>query len=231
MLRFDDLTLEQIIFEVRFPDGFLYWDRCGSVWRSISHKWPHLKMMEINPQHARLRLSDDDIEMSFSHNRIGIHQDYPKSLNTFKVFTNDSCEILLDAIEVNLFSRVGNRYKYIYGIEDHKKIIEFFEKSQLVTIPEKAKKIGESIREPSIRFIIERNDISITISVAYFKRNLELSIPKPLEINTKEFISQGISIDLDFFSTKIVSRGTFNAEDFIKTHEKSSQRVIEQIFS
>ena len=135
------------------------------------------------------------------------------------------------AIEVNSFSRVGNRYKYIFGIEDHTKIIEFFEKNQLVTMPEKAKNIGKSIREPSVRFTIERDDISITVSVAYFKKNLELSIPKPLEIDTQKFIDQGISIDLDFFSTKIVDRGTFDAEDFINAHEKSSRRVIEQIFS
>jgi uncharacterized protein (TIGR04255 family) len=231
MFRFDDLTLEQVIFEVRFPKGFLYWDRCGSIWRSISDKWPKLTMREVNTERARFSLRDNDIEMSFSHNRISIHQDYPKRLNTFKVFTKDSFEILLDAIEVNSFSRVGNRYKYIFDIEDHEQIIEFFEENQLVAMPEKAKHIGKSIREPSVRFIIEREDISMTVSVAYFKRNLELSIPKPLEVDTKKFIAQGISIDLDFFSTKIVDRGTFDAEDFINAHEKSSRRVIEQIFS
>jgi hypothetical protein len=44
-------------------------------------------------------------------------------------------------------------------------------------MPEKAKSIGKSIKEPSVRFIIEKDDISMTISVAYFKKNLELSIP------------------------------------------------------
>ncbi len=77
---------------------------------------------------------------------------------------------------------------------------------------------------------MESDDISITVRAGFFRRNLELSVPKPVQVDTSGFIKQGLSIDLDLFSTKLVERGIFNVEDFISTQEKNVRRVIDNLF-
>ncbi len=80
MVRFDDLILERVIFEVRFPRGYLYWDNCGKIWLALSAEWPNLVAHEVSPERAHLQLGDETIHLSFAHNRMGTHQDYPAKL-------------------------------------------------------------------------------------------------------------------------------------------------------
>lgn len=230
MFRFDDLILEKVIFEVRFHNGYLYWDNCGKIWRAITDTWPNLVARNVTPERAHFQLSEEGIDISFSHNRMGTDQDHPKKLDIYKKFTKDSFHIILEGIQVNTFSRVGNRYQYTLRFDDDNEVVKFFTSYGFLDIHEKINNIGKNIKEPSVRFIIEKDDISITINISFFRRNIELTIPKPIKVDTSEFIKQGILFDIDFFSTKRVERGIFDVEEFINTHERNCRRVIETLF-
>jgi hypothetical protein len=108
--------------------------------------------------------------------------------------------------------------------------MEFFTSNGFFDISNKVSNLGKNIKEPSVRFIIERDDISIIIGISFVRRTVELTIPKPLKVDTSEYIKQGIAFDIDFFSTKRVERRIFDAEEFINTQEKNCRRVLESLF-
>jgi len=230
MFKFGDLTLERVIFEVRFHNGYLYWDNCGKILRTLSDKWPDLVMREVSPERAHLQFGEAEIDMSFSHNRMGTHQDYPKELGLYKKFTSDSYQIILDTLQISTLLRVGNRYQYILSHDDTDEVIEFLKTKGFFNISEKIRVLGKKITQPSVRFVIERDDISVGVQAGVMNRSLEISLPKPIKVDMSAFVERGISIDVDFFSTKIVERGTFGVEEFITTQEKNAGKVIEKLF-
>jgi len=101
----------------------------------------------------------------------------------------------------------------------------------LFNISSKMENLGKKISEPNIKFLIEKDDISITVRIGYVKRELEFSVPKPLKVDESAFIKQGISVDLDFFTTKPVDRGILNVADLITTHQKSSRNLIKTLLT
>ncbi|MCH8292427.1 hypothetical protein IH992_15150 [Candidatus Poribacteria bacterium] len=223
MLSYDSFTLERAIFELRFHAGYLYWDNCGKIWCILSEKWPNLSMGKVDTSQANFQLDDNDIHLSFSYNRFGVHQDYPKKRDFFPRFTDESSQVILEYLQINTFTRIGNRYQYMSGVDDIDEVTKLLVDRGLFNISSKMENLGKKISEPNIKFLIEKNDISITVRIGYVKRELEFSVPKPLKVDESAFIKQGISVDLDFFTTKPVDRGILNVADLITTHQRSSR--------
>ena len=65
MFNFDDLVLEQLTFELRFENGYLYWDNTGKTWKEILDKWPTVKGETVNIQETHLLMPDEDISLRF----------------------------------------------------------------------------------------------------------------------------------------------------------------------
>jgi hypothetical protein len=231
MVRFEDLTLERVIFEARYRDGYLYWDNSGKIWRSLSQIWPDLTLQNVTTQQATFQLGSAGIDLFFSHERFAANQDYPNKLDFYKEFMEKSSQIVFESLQVSSFLRVGNRYQYILKVNDKNEATEFFKSKSLLNLPERVSGLGKNITEPAIKFVVERDDISITVRLGFESRNLEFSVPRPLKVDTSAFIKEYIAVDIDSFSTKVVDRGTFSVEEFIATHERNTRRLVERLLT
>lgn len=228
---FTDLILERVIFEARFQNGYLYWDNCGRIWRTLTDIRPDLEMVSVTPDQATFQLEEEGINISFSHQRFGVHQDYPKNLGIYKKITDQSFNIVADHLRLDEFSRIGNRYQYVIKHEDRDEVTEFFKEKDIFIIPKRLIHSTNKIVEPHVKFLIERDNMSAIVQMGFFSRDLKVNVQKPLKIDTRSFISKGISIDIDSASTNIIKRGTLDVAEFIAVQEKSVRRIIDYILT
>lgn len=81
MFNFSDLVLEQITIEVRYGNGYLYVDRCGSVLRTIMAKWTSAIAESVAVHETKISVPDKQITLAFSEKRISLTQLYPSSIS------------------------------------------------------------------------------------------------------------------------------------------------------
>jgi hypothetical protein len=232
MLSLSDLTLEQVIFELKFDQTFRYWDICGAIWQDISRKVPDISLKAIDPQKAIGVVSGGQITLSFGPERMGSDQHFPKSLETFRKVTSDAAEIVLSHLKVPELVRIGNRYIYFWpGGSSEEKAAEFFEKAGFITLSERTKTLGNKIRMSRVRFVVERNDVSMTVRVGFRDATLRLETPSFVTLNRGPFLEKCVTVDVDCYSTKPVGVGTFDAELFMSTQERNSRKTIEGLLA
>jgi hypothetical protein len=219
------------LFEARFQNGYLYWDNCGKIWRSLTDIRPDLEMGQVTPDQATFQIEDEGINISFSHQRFGIHQEYPRNLDIYKKFASQSFNVVIDYLQVEEFSRIGNRYQYIVKHDERDEVTDYLKEKNIFIVPKKLIHPTNKIAEPHVKFIIERDNMSIIVQMGYFSRDLKATVQKPLKIDTSSFISKGISIDIDSASTNVIKRGTLDVAEFIAVQEKSVRRIIDYILT
>lgn len=131
MITFADLTLEQVILEVKFAQAFLYWDVCGSICREISQKWPDLSLKAIDAQSATRKLGKGKVTLSFGPERLGSDQFFPEDVDNFRKITSDSATTILSYLKVSELTRIGNKiYLFLAAWLDTRESGRIFRESE-----------------------------------------------------------------------------------------------------
>ena len=81
-IEFEKLIVERFIIEARYSQGYLYWDNCGRIWKTVLDKWPDFEEIEVSPQKAVLKMHEEGLELRFDKNSVNIGQDYSKNCRT-----------------------------------------------------------------------------------------------------------------------------------------------------
>ena len=224
----DDFILENVAFEARFERGYLYWDNCGKIWLAISEKWPQLQYKEVTVDSAKFILAGSEIGLNFSQNNFVVAEGYQEKPDQFIKFAEDSLKIFTDLITIDNFSRIGLRYVYFVKL-DVDTVTELLLEKELITFPKRIIALGKKLSARNVIFVIEKEDIKITVRTGFGRKKLDMAIPKPLIVDMSKFINEGFYIDLDFFSDKIVDIGTFIVKSFIEVHGRNAHKLIDTL--
>jgi hypothetical protein len=111
ILRFEDLTLLQAAFEVRFEEACLLWDRAGVVWDDTLKVIPNLKRQHTEPSRVVFAtLNKPQMELSIEIARLGVIEHQPdKRLEGFSEIVSKFADIAIPALGVAQYLRVGLR--------------------------------------------------------------------------------------------------------------------------
>jgi len=221
-LYFDKLIIESIILETRFGDGYLYWDRCGKIWKNICEKWPDMEMNIVGPEKAVFKIIDEGLQLKFSPVDIHLSQEFPKSLKMFKEIAKSAIPLISDSIDVTLFNRIGNRIIYLYPTENVKIAETLFREFGLLNLKnDQIKAFGNEWKTPKVRFRIEEEKIGYTFEIFPFSRILNFEPPKPLKIDKSEFVENGILFNIDYHIDKVTELSMLDFSDLIDTVQKN----------
>ncbi len=232
MFNVDSLILEQIILEVRFQHGYLYWDNCGKIWNDIFKKYPDVEAESITAESASFIMKDSEIGLKFSRGHINISQQYPENLKLFSEFSDSTINIITGYLNIDTFTRVGNRFFYTLKVNDSSEAMDLLKNAGFMNCSdEKIKEIGDHIKEPSVKFVITKSDdIGHTFNFRYLDRKLELKIPRPVKFDTSQFINKVLSLDVDFYTQKPVDLAILNAKDLTKNNKRNIEKYFKIFF-
>lgn len=120
-MLFSDLKLNRVILELRYDHGYLYLDRCGKTYLKILEKNLEWKFIQASPEITFLQNKERNMELHFNHLNIHFVQEEVENLNQFKVNTSKIIPIITTELEIKTFKRIGNRYWFIFPVENIEK--------------------------------------------------------------------------------------------------------------
>lgn len=232
MFNFTDLVLEQLTFEVRYENGYLYLDNCGKVCQKFLNKWPSATVGGANVNEAKLQIPEKQLALVFSTERLGMTQQYPAGITELGEFSDFAVSTVREFLEISAFTRVGNRFIYALKVEDEKESIALMSKTGFLNFPsEKVSQIGDTVKNAKMTFQISRGgEVSYGFSISHVNRSLNIQMPKPIKYDVGNFILSGLLIDIDFFTLKPIESGNVKAHDLIKKNSRDMESLIVRLF-
>jgi hypothetical protein len=229
------LFLEQVIFQVRFKKGFLYWDRTGRIWRRLSETWD-LSEIKVDTQNALFMIKGDKIQLGFDPDNINTTQSVPESdLKNYSKFTHNAVSIVTEELEIEEFTRVGNRFKFLYPLEKASDVSEICEKSGIIKIfPEKLKfsdeKSAVTLLGSQFR-ISEESGMNYGVRLGYMDRKVEFDLPKLVTVKEDKIIRKALVIDIDRYTDKLCDKKTLDCQKLIEQNREFIYNKVVGMFS
>ncbi|MDQ7838691.1 MAG: hypothetical protein RDU59_09415 [Thermodesulfobacteriota bacterium] len=219
-MNFDDLILENVVFEVRYKHGFLYWDNFGKLWKGLASKWPDLVCMKVDPENAHIRLKEQFIDVTFGPEKSFISQHTPKDIGDFCEIVDESIDLIHSYLEINTFLRVGNRFIFVMPFDTEEEAVQAMNRTSLFSLnPDKTKHLGKTLKDIGIRLMHHDDDMGCTLNIKSVNRELPtIDLPFPGKLDTPWFHKIGMIVDVDHFTTKTVDFGILKSSELIKTN-------------
>lgn len=217
-MNFGDFYLNRVILELNYDEGHLYWDNCGATNLDILKKFPNWIWERTTTELSTFREKKKRIELLFNIQHIRFIQDEVDNLNQFKEAATEITPIILQHLQIDAFSRVGNRFIYVSSLDNIEKGKEIIQKSRLIEIPnEKLSLFGENPEKTGFRLYIKNGDLQYRIEITTIKRIEKGGIGK---IDEKFFPELGLRVDVDFVIIKKVNVSDFSSSEFIQGNYK-----------
>ncbi len=196
------------ILELRFKNGFLYWDHTGDIALKLCEAIPTLALENATPGQTNLLDEENQLRVRYSYNTINLSQDLfpPPSIKLFDM-AEGLARMLIKNIGVKTLTRVGHRLTF------HKKFPT--EEKSHAYIVEMARKRGlgadlfagrgwlgdKKISTFTVKYSDEKTGIRLELSSG--KTDYAVTGPAATELKkhmpTVEFLA---ILDVDVFTTQ-----------------------------
>jgi len=217
-MHFEDLMLSKVIFELRYDEGYLYWDKCGVTLLDIKRNFPEWKWEGISTELARLKDNTRNMELVFNYENIRFIQNEVENLNQLKETTGKITPLIVKNFEINKFKRVGNRYQYVFPLENPEQGKKIIRKSSLMVIPEeKLSLFGENSTKSNFVVYIENENYRYRIELVGIER---VEVSKNIKINEQFNPKYGLRVDVDIATVNKVDTLDFDCGNFIQSNTK-----------
>lgn len=217
-MEFDNFNLTRVILELRYDNGFLYWDNCGATNLEIIRNFPNWKWEGTSIELSTFKEAKKKIELLFNIHHIRFIQNEVDNLNQLKKTATEIAPIILKNLQISTFSRVGNRFYYVLPLENIEQGKEIIKKSSFIEIPEKRLGLfGKDPKKTSFLVYVEEGNRQYRIELTTIKRIDSAGIGK---LNEKFFPKIGLRIDIDFAIINTIDASDFSCDEFIQHNFK-----------
>ena len=245
-MRIEDLSLHEVVIEVRFPNTFRVFDHAGEVAERIASNMPNWELTKANPVALEFARPAFGLQAIVAINHIRVNQvrteGYP-DIKGAEVFMSDFAKILTPALSiysVHDFERIGYRRVYHYKERDAVNLMKVWDELPFkITTPANLpapSKPGSMVmyfkmeNALSLRFALENIGLAATVG----SRNIDLNtmriagLPKAHALDERldvlretkrrlQFLPRfGISVDLDWYREDVLSVAPEYVEKFIR---------------
>lgn len=239
--------LRQMVFEIRYDNGYLYFDRCGKILNAIAKEAEEWVVGgQVNPQSTQLYSLRNGSRLVFNASSCSVHMDRSGSENLikdedvseFSAQTTTATSIVIDELGLQEFSRVGFRAWYHFACDSKQEADDWIRELGVCTVDERMiTSYGGSLENLSLGLVISGADNRIRIGFDSIELPSQLEggpdtinvraskLPKDqknfLRQRLKECrrvqISTRYAASIDFDGF-LEETSTVNAADFIQNH-------------
>jgi hypothetical protein len=211
-----EMKLGKGIFEFKYNQSLLLWDRAGTVWTEMKMEWPKLEARNIEPSRGAFveeGKKEFHVELDKSH----VVMLYPQ--NTLRDFI-DIVKLFLPLIskqlEINEFTRLGLRLIYKKEFTSIDDAIDVLLKGKVLSLPTgKQFGIDGQFKHPEYAIRYEGKTQGVIIRVKSESIKYEFNPPFGMPFEALKDEKHFNTFDIDFYSTAIITRGQLNIEEWI----------------
>ncbi|MFQ6116545.1 MAG: hypothetical protein ACE5NG_21010 [bacterium] len=228
-MNFDDLKLEQVVLQLNYDSGYRYWDKCGETIIEIQKAFPEWTWREIRRDGTVLEnQKTEHMSLLFSWDTIRLIQHEVENLNQFRNYCGEIPRIITKCLSIEKYQRVGNRFWYIYKVQDIESGQKEITRAKLLEIPaEKIKLFGDRIKAKSFTIVFEKNDLDIRLFVDVFKR---ADVPQNLVVDEEFHPEHMIRFDVDIHTDKEVNVEAFDCREFVQKNKNLIANNLAKFF-
>jgi hypothetical protein len=178
----------KLVYEVRYEQGFVYLDRCGTTANRIAQNYPEwiINSQSINPQQAPLVHALTGIQFSFGPIKYDfsldqrISSDAPISkedVNDFIREVESVSEIVNEELELSKFTREGFRVWYVFPTTSERDSRDWICKFRGVSIQKEVTvAFGGALESLGYTMVIDGEERKFRISVNAVERTEKLDV-------------------------------------------------------
>lgn len=221
-ISLNDLKLNRAVIEIRYPDGYKYWDCCGKCILYIKEKTKDaFEFLELRGgDECVLKLKDfPSHQISFGYEHLTLSALRLKNLDFFNTYSPILLEAVINNIGIERITRVGMRFWYVYKtdtLDEANNIINEFKLFDINT--ESFKGFGEEVKTERPRLLIIDKDVkmNLSISAAYSSNDILNELGIPDEYSPPNCIL----VDIDFFMEDLMAKDLFIDKFIYSSHKK-----------
>jgi hypothetical protein len=172
-------VVHRYVFELRFDQGQLFWDRAGRVARSLAEKegW---EVGSIDMNGCHVRDEGRNLIFSFSATNLSLcqtqNQDVSELLapGEFRTIAEEFSEAVIGTLELKSFLRIGFRAWTLYETSSLDDASDRISRSAIFTPEEPLRSLGD-LSSVSYSAVVSRPKHMLRIAVAPFEQQINLS--------------------------------------------------------
>jgi len=222
-ISFDHLKLHRGVLELRYSNGYRYWDVCGKCILEIRSKLRNeLDFQQLSgAEECVLKFkSDPRARASFGFRHMTVSGTHLRNIDLFK----ENGPVIFDIVRENLgikhLDRVGFRLWYVHATKTSDEAEKMVINLALFNVAaERFIGFGDKVDSIIPSIIVSNQARKVTITIGAAKRE-ESPVPT-LAPDDEEYSPQNcVLADIDFYQEN-VDPGTLNLEQFIHSCQKT----------
>lgn len=214
-MEITDFNIRQVVFEIRYDDTYILWDRAGSIAEETAKLWPGVRIVEVAPNQQALRSDDATIVTGVNSSHVAILG--PNSIVQFATQMEETVSIWAKFLNLKKFTRVGTRIMYTRPYDSQESASQAIVNLGLVRFPASPIFNHKNELHASDIRLYWQDDVSQT-QVIIKSEHYELDIPglpdKPREKQKKT--ADVMLLDIDRATRGVVELSKFRVGDWLE---------------
>jgi hypothetical protein len=230
-LSVDDFKIHRAICEIRYEDAHLLFDHTGRTLQNMKSAFTDLKVTSAAPNQTTGRCKEGAFALELAASRFSAENPDSK-LEAFGVRCKNFFEIVIDSLELKVFTRIGLRVLYRADTTDLDKARKKLNELELVNRPSELR--YEASEEPEELILRWQNDeVGTMLRLKAEKGTVDVVLPPELEME-KSSISKsyvGLVLDVDTYTVAPVERSQWDASSWIQQSIRIVRRDTNKILA
>ena len=217
MLNLSDFKLTETIFEVRYDNAYMLWDRAGEIWAKTSSMWPNLEAEKVEPSITTFRL-ENKYQLSVNLGKAHIIDLKPSlSLNEFMEKAENFIKLVIQTLKITNFIRVGFRLVYIKSFSDKFEAANSLLSTKMLLVPSgRLFGIEGKVVLPRYAIVCEGDSAATRVLLEVRDKKVDFDPPPNIEeLSPVHLEKYELLYDVDYYTLSKVSIGQLNMKEWL----------------
>jgi hypothetical protein len=220
----EDLSVESVVFELRYKPAYLLWDSVGGIWSKVVELNPSLESTTAQPNTQVF--SNQDLQMTLELGQLKVATRGPKALELLIEKSKEFYDITTRILDVSTFTRAGFRIIRSKSFNDRAAIIKYADPQTPIPAPGTDKPAEMVGFQNTVRYEAETFGILATLR----NEDREINVNMPWEVLPyTTSISKKMPMliaDADYYTIGLIEKDLFDVGAWINQANKAIRRQL-----
>jgi hypothetical protein len=226
-----DFKIHRAICEIRYEDAYLLFDRTGRVLQEMKNGFTELNVIEATPTKTTARSTEGAFALELRQSRVSA-ENPDSNLDAFTTSSKRFFDIVVDSLEVKVFTRIGLRLLFRKDLQDLHGAKKDLDSLRLINLPPQLR--YEAADQPEeVMFRWQSDQVGAMLRLKAEKGTIDVILPPELESAEPKIHKSytGLVLDVDYYTVAPVERSQWDPSSWIQQSARIVRRDTDKIFA